>query len=316
MKPTRYVLTGGLGNQLFQYAAALFFAEATGKKIELEILLGKPRGTDKVPDLLRFEMPNSKNYQTWSSLVNRALGYSLRISLQKEKQYLRQALSSLKKRSLSFLVSVILKRYVEVKSPSDLGFDESFNVDPNGDLVIGYFQSYRFASGHKNSRRALQELTLCGDVPAELENLRILALTEQPLIVHIRRGDYRQEDSFGLLSAGYYNSLIPSIYSKGDYNKIWLFSDDLPAALECIPSDLRSEVRPISEIDNSPAATLQAMRLGHGYIIANSSFSWWGAYLSNQPSAPVYAPIPWFKGMNSPKEILPPQWITHPSIWE
>jgi len=61
-------------------------------------------------------------------------------------------------------------------------------------------------------------------------------------------------------------------------------------------------------VDNSPTATLQAMRFGRGYIIANSTFSWWGAYLSMTENAPVYAPSPWFKGMRSPEDLLPPHW--------
>lgn len=316
MKTTRFVLTGGLGNQLFQYAAALSFADVNKKEVELETLLGKPRGTYTAPDLFRFELKNSKDYQRWSGIVNRALGYSLRLSLQEDKSRFSQASKSIKKISLSLLVSVCFRVRTRVKSPSDLGFDEKINISRAGDLVIGYFQSFRYTSNDSISRKILQDLTLSGGDPAELENLKIVAVNEKPLIVHIRRGDYRKEDSFGLLSAEYYNSVIPSVFSKGDYKKIWLFSDDLPAALECIPSDLREEVRLIPEIDNSPAATLQAMRLGYGYVIANSSFSWWGAYLSHQVNVQVHAPAPWFKGMNSPNELIPPQWTTHRSIWE
>lgn len=316
MKTTRFVLTGGLGNQLFQYAAALSYADVNKKRVELETLLGKPRGTNTAPDLFRFEVKNSENYQTWSGIVNRALGYSLRLSLQEDKSRFSQVAKSIKKISLSLLVSACLRIRTRVKSPSDLGFDEKMDISRTGELVIGYFQSFRYASNDTISRKILQDLALSGDDPAELESLKIMAASEKPLIVHIRRGDYREEDSFGLLSAEYYNSVIPTVYAKSDFKKIWLFSDDLPAALECMPSDLRDEVRLISEIDNSPAATLQAMRLGYGYVIANSSFSWWGAYLSHQVNVQVHAPTPWFKGMNSPIELIPPQWTSHPSIWE
>lgn len=316
MMETRFVLTGGLGNQLFQYAAALNHGAEKTRLIELETLLGKPRGTNSTPDLLRFKLTNLITYQTWSSLVNRALGYSLRISLQEDNCMLSQVSKLIKKQALSLLVSIRLKRPVLVKSPSDLGFDENFEINPTCDLVIGYFQSYKFASNNYEVQKILRDLTLVGEDPADLKSLRILAEKEKPLVVHIRRGDYRQENTFGLLSAEYYKSMIPDIFFDRDYKKIWLFSDDLPAALECIPVELRKVVRSIAEIDNSPAATLQAMRLGYGYVIANSSFSWWGAYLSNQVDAQVHAPQPWFKGMVSPNNLLQPQWISHPSIWE
>jgi hypothetical protein len=50
------------------------------------------------------------------------------------------------------------------------------------------------------------------------------------------------------------------------------------------------------------------MRYGSSYIIANSSFSWWGAYLRKNQNAPVYAPNKWFKGMDDPDQLLPPDW--------
>lgn len=316
MKKTRFVLTGGLGNQLFQYAAALSHGEDNEMAVQLEALLGKPRAANSTPDIFKFDLKNSVKHENWSSLANRALGYSLRTALLGDNSKLAKPSRIIQKSALSILVSVCLKSIMHVKSPSNLGFDGDFEIKPGGDLVIGYFQSYKYASFHHSTEKILHNLTLVGQEPTDLATLRLLAEKEHPLIVHIRRGDYRLEDSFGLLSPQYYKSILPEVYLEGKYQKIWLFSDDLSAAMDCIPDALRNEVRSIAEVGNSPAATLQAMRLGHGYVIANSSFSWWGAFLSNHSNVPVHAPEPWFKGMNSPQHLLPPQWVRHKSIWE
>ena len=70
----------------------------------------------------------------------------------------------------------------------------------------------------------------------------------------------------------------------------------------------RLPVRWINSVDASVASTLQAMRLGHGYVVANSSFSWWAAFLSFNGASEVVAPSPWFKGMDDPKDLIPPNW--------
>ncbi len=316
MKNSRFVLTGGLGNQLFQFAAALSHSEANVTKVELETRLGKPRTTEGVPDLLEFRIPNATLHNSWSSVINRALGYSLRISLKTSNSFQIKILKMCKKLAISALSSLLIHNLVRVISPSNLGFDSSFNIAKKGALVIGYFQSYRFFNHRPECVEVLRNLELAGGDPVELRDLRSLASIEKPLVVHIRRGDYRLEDNFGLLSADYYSQVIPTLFASGKYGKIWLFSDDLESAVKCIPSELVDKVRPIEEIDKSPAATLQAMRLGYGYVIANSSFSWWGAFLSIQEGTEIHAPKPWFKGMEEPRDLLPPSWTCHQSIWE
>ena len=56
------------------------------------------------------------------------------------------------------------------------------------------------------------------------------------------------------------------------------------------------------------------MSLGRAIIISNSSFSWWSAFLSKEASL-ILAPRKWFKGIQDPKDLLPPEWITLESDW-
>lgn len=310
----RYVLTGGLGNQLFQYAAAISIESKYCYQTELEICLGKPRSTMGVPDLQYFKLKNAIIRNTWSTVLNRVLGYSLRTSLEHPKSFLSVTLNNWIKRGLSVFSSLLMIRPVFVVSPKNLGWDPRFNVCDANCLVIGYFQSYKYATSDSSTKQTLSDLELENE-SVQVRRFRKLSLTDSPLIVHVRRGDYVNEASFGILSPEYYQSVIRKAYCTGLYEKIWLFSDDFYEAFKCIPEELKDRVLQINEIDNLPANTLQVMRYGKGYVIANSSYSWWGAFLSVNPDSQVHAPYPWFKGIPTPNELLPPAWIRHQSIF-
>ena len=97
------------------------------------------------------------------------------------------------------------------------------------------------------------------------------------------------------------------------YDSIWLFSDEFEKALSFIPEKYLDIVKCVSEAQKSSAATLEIMRFGVGYIIGNSTFSWWGATLSHSLYPKVIAPEPWFKGMREPKDIIPTDWLRIPA---
>jgi hypothetical protein len=137
-----------------------------------------------------------------------------------------------------------------------------------------------------------------------------LAKIEEPLIVHVRLGDYLKEDSFGIPSLAYYSLGISTLMESFNFRKIWLFSDDPKLAIDRIPIKYREQVRLIEPTHFTPSETLELMRFGKGYLLANSSFSWWGAFLSRTKNCPVIAPRKWFKLGPQPDQIVPPSWQT------
>ena len=128
------------------------------------------------------------------------------------------------------------------------------------------------------------------------------------LCVHIRRGDYRNESEFGLLSSAYYELGIAEAGNVFQFDKIWLFSDEPDYALSLLPKNLQGKVDVVPDFGGSASATLEVMRHAGAYVIANSSLSWWGAWLSYSDNPVVVAPQPWFSKAPEPQRIIPTKW--------
>jgi hypothetical protein len=103
------------------------------------------------------------------------------------------------------------------------------------------------------------------------------------------------------------------MWRSGRYTKIWLFSDEPNEATSAIPSSLLDSTRIIPDFDKSSSLTLELMRHGKGYVIANSTFSWWGAFMSYSTEPEVCAPTPWFVGQEEPINLIPTTW--HRKSW-
>jgi len=300
-------LTGGLGNQLFQLAAAMAYS-----KSELEIItyLGAPRlSKEGVPDLFDYQLPESVSMakiRKGDFLSGKVAGYTLRMGLNptglERIKPIRIFLIYIAEIFLSFKIGTLLR----IRQSKGVGYSVITSIGQKA-LLIGYFQSYRWADTPHVSKdlRAMKLENMSPDV----RNYESLAKIEYPLAVHVRLGDYKSETSIGILPAHYYGAAISSLLASGDYGAIWLFSDELDLATEVIPKDLTVPVRLIPMIDESSAATLEVMRFCKGYVIANSTFSWWGAFLSYTENAKVIAPRPWFRGIEDPIDLMPPHWI-------
>jgi hypothetical protein len=302
-------LTGGLGNQLFQLAAGLNTVD--GDPLLVDWKLAKPRLTvDAQPELKSFILPSNVSFYStgkYSWLISKATGYMLRMGIGPRSYERIPGYSSLARFAASILISFHFKRACAVFFATDVGF---FNLSKSakGNYLVGYFQSYKWSIESKTLKE-LRGIRLV-DESMEVVKFRELSLIERPLVVHIRLGDYKYEESIGLLPASYYIDSIERLWSTGKYNKIWAFSDE-PKIAATILSELPSDnIRWILEVEGSASKTLEVMRYGYGYVISNSTFSWWGAYISHNFNGDVIAPRTWFRDAPAPSHLIPPHWET------
>jgi len=305
VKKLTVVLTGGLGNQLFQIQFARYVKKQTNCEIFFDIALGKPRGADGIPDALRYGIPGKILDSKYSELASRSVAYVMRSSFSPRKIEKYTFIKIITRLLASVVVSVHFKRCLLVSAPKDLGHDPLFWPKQRSVLTMGYFQTFKYFELASNQ----EEIFLETPESQQIRYFKNLSNKEKPLVVHVRLGDYLLEESFGVLGVEYYSRAIAEVTSFVNVGKIWLFSDEPKKALLLIPEKWHSQVRIIEEIDGSPANTLEIMRFGHAYVIANSSFSWWAAYSSYEGNVPIIAPLTWFKGMPSPNALIPKSWV-------
>lgn len=189
--------------------------------------------------------------------------------------------------------------------------ERQFNYDP--DLVeqcpddvslYGYFQTERYFSHISDSIK--EDFTFQTDV---LENCKeVMDELESPIALHVRRTDYVQKSQdHPPCSLEYYDDAL----NRFDSNRpVVIFTDD---PQWCKDQRIFQPDRfLISETDNN-VYDMCMMTLCDDYIIANSSFSWWGAWLSKNSEAQVIAPKRWFgssgyTAKNNTEDITPPHW--------
>lgn len=308
MKGISVSLAGGLGNQLFQLAAGM--SPLGTLPTYLYFNFGAPR-TNHLgePEIMSFKLPDNvylrkelKADAFSIKLVNALLRSSINLTL-KAALFTRVLIPL-----VSIWLSIKIKKVVIARTGRGVGFSQGFSPKP-GDLLIGYFQSFVWASNQVVFERLMQ-------IEPVLHNGSYLHLVElakeiQPVILHVRLGDYRLEPKIGVLDKEYYVEAMKEIFSNSDSNsqEIWVFSDEPCTALEMFSEFKNYKIRVISELQNSPAHTFQLMRHGSAFIIANSTFSWWAAFLRFNQSARVIAPDPWFSNAESPHMLIPHEWV-------
>jgi hypothetical protein len=166
-------------------------------------------------------------------------------------------------------------------------------------LVDGYFQDYRY---FEESSSVIRDcLTLEKDLVEKIKNN--YGLSDNDISIHIRRTDYLKSQGYHpVLPIDYYYKAIEEV---GDYNNIFVFSDDINWCKENL------NFRNMQVIEtNSISEDFYLMSLCKNNIIANSSFSWWAAWANNNPNKKVIMPNIWYgPNVDYDPECSPKEWI-------
>jgi hypothetical protein len=304
-------LVGGLGNQLFQLANA--FDRFPNEKIGFVFELGRDdkNSTDHESPLMQYRLENtykSKMFQDPSWITLRFHNMILRTLGNTEIIY-RVLAAILKFRLSQFMLKWVFSGY-RVEISSDCQNLEIANIPT---LQIGYFQG-RDWSRPQNTYSRMVELELLNPSQTYLDAVEIL-VNEDFLVVHMRFGDYEKEKKFGIPESSYFYNAINLAISQSSFSKIVVFTNDETKARQA-NIDLLFEIETIylgEDFECSPAETLELMRLGSAYVISNSTFSWWAAFLSKTDAAFVVCPQPWFIHILEPVELIPSHWVRLPS---
>jgi hypothetical protein len=294
------LLMGGLGNQLFQASAATYFGSSSIYLVGN--LANATKSKNGRAEIFEFALPDNVkeyNFQDISFLTQKLINYSIRLST-KKKSIRHEILQKL----LTHLISKTAKRKLSVRISDGVGFSHSIAKSDKDLLLIGYFQSWLYAESFINS---------CYEKKLELKTTTRNYLNSVALLhrgnwrfVHVRLGDYLLNDDFGLLSPTYFDRQIKLQNSKLSMPTL-VFTNDKGRLKEMNPylSGLASDL----DEQLSSAEVLFLCSFASHFVISNSTFSWWAAYLSGRSGMDVIAPEPWFRHTNSPRELVPPHWV-------
>lgn len=284
-------LNGGLGNQMFQYAVA--------KKLAIQF------NTDVVLDQTGLENANSRKYSLTPFQLDQRL-----ITTKEQIIFNWKPAKSIPEKIYYKILRKILHPVTIEESQFNFDPDILLKAEKNTYLV-GWWQTEKYFSDIRTS--LLNDFTI--KKPLENKNLEFAnkIKSSESVSLHIRRGDYVSNPSalahHGVCGLDYYANAIDAISKKIQNPVLFIFSDDIQWSKENLKTSLQVIYIENNSEDNS-YEDLRLMSLCRHHIIANSSFSWWGAWLNTNESKFVIAPAKWF---SNPKmnyiDVVPSNWI-------
>lgn len=276
----RVKIIGGLGNQMFQYAAAFAYSRIHNKELVIDVR-------------------NFDNYEIHPLRLNKLNVYGEFDS---------------RKRNIIYKITSKLAGIIKPKCvyhEKCISYDEKFH-DYEYNFINGYFQSEKYFSAFRSE--LLDMFTLRENLSKYQLEIKNKIESNNTVSLHVRRGDYvdnkNANDTHGICSKSYFLAAIDYMKDSGVINektKLVVFSDDIDWCIEHIRFDLDTIF--VKGDEECPEKDMYLMSLCEHNIISNSTFSWWGAWLNNNDNKMVIAPSKWFKDPAlSSKDIIPASW--------
>jgi hypothetical protein len=283
-------IIGGLGNQMFQYA----FGRAIQCRQHIDV---------------KYDIAGFNGYELREfSLTCFSLQCDI-ASLGEVKKIKGNTSLGRLKRGIIDKVSKWYNRSI-VKEPFFHFSPEIFNVGKKDAYLQGYWQSEKYFKEFEHIIR--QDFSFRDEMKDKVQIIANKIMETNSISLHIRRGDYVSNSEanaqHGTCSLEYYHMAINNLKKEIEEPYIFIFSDDIEWAKQNLRTNIPMFfVEPFVEKEDTD--DLRLMSLCKHHIIANSTFSWWGAWLSENPDKIVYAPKQWFKADNHDiRDLIPVEW--------
>lgn len=280
-------LSGGLGNQMFQYAAGRSLALRLGVPLTLDVSWfgGQAKRNFALNDFcIEAELWRHQKFmpKSWSALCSRFFrAMALRIN------------------------------GVSVFREPHFNYFPDFEFLSEPVFLDGYWQSERYFE--KIRSVLIKDFSLKSEMPESCMTLRDKIYSCNSICVHVRRGDYLADPVaakvHGICSLDYYRRGVQMLARGLDRAHCFVFSDDPSWVRQSFSLDYDMTV---VDVNGSDVAHLDLILMAScdNFLIANSSLSWWAAWLGQVENKRVVAPARWFlAGNKNTDDLIPSKWI-------
>ncbi len=282
----RVIMLGRLGNNLFQYALGRALSEKHGVPLILDASWFNARTwryvepLSRLPGITSGKAVISRPFSTASRALRKLTG----------------------RHHWEFLGKPVIR-----EKEDDHTFDVAILQSPPDCVLFGYFQSHLYFEDIGNMLRG--ELSTAGlGLEAGFEKTAAELRKPNSVAVHVRRTDYIGNRNLACCGPAYYRKAMDRMRERIDRPRFHVFSDEPGWCLENLSA--KDVVITGSGDPFQPLVDLHLMGLAGHHIIANSSYSWWAAWLGAKPGQQVVMPGIWFNsGIRAPiGEKRPPGW--------
>jgi Glycosyl transferase family 11 len=284
-------LMGGLGNQMFQYAFGRALAERHDRvlKIDISVLMDRRKKND------HFVF---REYSLDIFDINEDFANAHEVD-EFTKRIKNEFLDKLMNRSLGYKSSYIREPHYH--------FSEEAINSPNNVLVEGYWQSEKY---FYSIRQKLKKSFTFKQPPGincqtwldEIDN-------SNSVCVHVRRGDFLINSNHGFCGLPYYQQAQKIMREKINNPSYFVFSDEIEWCRENMQFLSGAKFIPKDFAGYKDQDHLRMMAHCKNFIIPNSSFAWWAAWLGKKENSIVIAPNHWYKGVPVISDVYQSDWI-------
>lgn len=283
-------LIGGLGNQMFQYAMARSMADSHDTQLKL--------------DISNFEHYTLRRYELGDFNIRAEIAGRDDMAFFRVSARYHSLCQRVKRRLFPVSPKLVFRE-------KNFAYNEELTAIKPPVYLEGYWQSERYFLFNSSAIR--KDFTLRSTLDGA--NRKMLAHIESvnAVSLHVRRGDYVNDPHtnkfHGVCSLDYYRAAIEYVVGRVEKPHFVVFSDDQDWVGRNLAFEYPATFVTLNSKDRGVFDMALMQRCRH-HIIANSSFSWWGAWLNPSAGKLVIAPKRWFNNpSNDTRDLIPPSWI-------